>query len=111
MTIAMLKLRDLPFRTGSLQLVLGGATKSFQVMLSGFTQFCGSMGANGLDRGVDPIWLTVAGMAQAVENIVAAKAATEGAEWLLMANMAVEQWCKLTPWEVAVEEGGERGGT
>lgn len=75
-TIAMLKFRSRPFRAGLLQSVVGGALKSAQVMLSGLTHFCGSIGANGL---VGELWRgsTIALATLSSEALMTAIEATE----------------------------------
>lgn len=73
----MLKLRSLPLRAGSLQDVVGGATKSSHVMLSGLTHFWGSIGAKGANAALG---FRCAGKADAVSSIAAASTTTEADE-------------------------------
>jgi hypothetical protein len=86
----MLKFRSLPLRAGSLQDVLGGATKSSQVMLSGLTQFWGSIGAKGLDD--DLAFTTCAGNADTVSSIAAARTTIEADERPLGAMFALQSY-------------------
>lgn len=86
--MAMLKLRSRPLRAGSAHDVLGGATKSSHVMLSGLTQFCGSIGANGVDAALG--FKRWAGKADAVSSIAAASTSMV-AERPLAAIVAIVQ--------------------
>lgn len=87
--MAMLKFRSRPLRAGSLQDVLGGATKSSHVMLSGLTQFCGSRGANGVVGAL--VFRSCAGKADAGCSIAAARTTIETGEWPFGAIVAVVQ--------------------
>ena len=87
--MAILKFRSLPLRAGSLQDVLGGATKSSHVMLSGLTQFWGSIGAKGADGAL--AFRVCAGNADTVSSIAAASATRDAGERPLCTIFAIVQ--------------------